>query len=79
MDVLLCHGPVKGYCDGGSGCETMLGHIERLNPRLVVSGHVHSAHGVAEGKGRAQGTRFVNAANAKEGYSMGWDAVVMDI
>ena len=79
MDVLLCHGPVKGYCDEGGGCATMLTHIERVNPRLVVSGHVHSAHGVAEGKGRARGTTFVNAANARKGYSMGWDAVTIDI
>ena len=79
VDVLLCHGPVIGYCDGGLGCETMLKHVERVRPRLVVSGHVHSAHGQMEGEGKTKGTTFVNAANAREGYTMGWDAVTVDI
>ena len=57
----------------------MLKHVERAKPILVVSGHVHSAHGVVEGKGRTKGTTFVNAANARDGYSMGWDAVTIDI
>mmetsp|Transcript_27169 Transcript_27169/g.47418 ORF Transcript_27169/g.47418 Transcript_27169/m.47418 type:complete len:145 (+) Transcript_27169:505-939(+) len=79
VDVLLCHGPCYGFCDNSTGCRTMLQHVERVRPRLVVSGHIHSAHGVMEGTGRTSGTTFINAANAKEGYSMGWDAVVVDI
>lgn len=79
VDILLCHGPVKGYVDGGTGCETLLKHVERVKPLLVVSGHVHGAHGVAEGMGRTKGTTFVNAANAKDGYRMGWDAVTVNL
>ena len=64
LDVLVCHGPVKGYVDGGKGCETMLTHVERTSPRLVVSGHIHFSHGIIQGSGHCGATTFVNAANA---------------
>ena len=47
-----------------------------LRPRLVVSGHIHGAHGVV----RDGDITFVNAANAHKGHGdMGWPAVVVDI
>jgi len=64
LDILICHGPVKGYVDGGKGCQTMLSHVERAAPRLVVSGHIHFANGVVQGKGKHSDSTFVNAANA---------------
>eukprot|EP00656_Telonema_subtile_P015864 TRINITY_DN1834_c0_g1_i2.p1 TRINITY_DN1834_c0_g1~~TRINITY_DN1834_c0_g1_i2.p1 ORF type:complete len:259 (-),score=51.71 TRINITY_DN1834_c0_g1_i2:120-896(-) len=79
VDLLVCHGPVRGYVDGGTGCQTMLQHVERVSPRLVVSGHIHDAHGVATGVGRVGGTVFVNAANARSGQQMGWDPVTVNI
>ena len=79
-DVLLCHGPVKGYADGGKGCTSLLKLVQRLRPRLVVSGHIHFAHAVEEGRGRLAGTTFVNAANARGSHTdMGWEPVVVDI
>lgn len=79
-DILVTHGPVLGFVDGnGAGCPVMLAHVEQARPRLVVCGHIHQAHGVKEGTGSVEGVTFVNAANARQGYSMGWEAVVVDI
>mmetsp|Transcript_49159 Transcript_49159/g.100350 ORF Transcript_49159/g.100350 Transcript_49159/m.100350 type:complete len:247 (+) Transcript_49159:149-889(+) len=74
-DIIICHGPCKDRVDGGRGCQSMLSSVRRVGPRLVVSGHIHHAHGVVEDNG----TVFVNAANANHGYSMGWDSVVVDL
>lgn len=38
IDIIISHGPCKGFADGGSGCETLLQHVHRANPRLVVGG-----------------------------------------
>ena len=50
--------------DGGSGCPDLAAVAERLGLagalRLVVSGHIHHAHGVA----RCGPVVHVNAANA---------------
>ena len=84
-DILITHGPVLGYVDGshcggmGAGCPAMLAHVKQSKPRVVVCGHIHHAHGVAEGTGPLEGVTFINAANARQGYSMGWEAVVHDI
>eukprot|EP00966_Prymnesium_polylepis_P008253 189873-Prymnesium_polylepis.1 len=66
-DVLVCHGPVAGYADGGKGCTELWRLVRRLKPRLVASGHIHFAHGVAEGRFDLTGATFVNAANAGAG------------
>ena len=80
VDILVCHGPVAGHADGGSGCKDLLRHCERTRPRLVVSGHIHSAHGMSEGRGQLKGTTFVNAANARNGHAdMGWPPVIVDL
>ena len=52
--------------------------------RLVVSGHIHEAHGVARMDSRTGGytktkTTFVNAAIANNEYGVGWKPIVIDI
>lgn len=80
VDVLIAHGPVKGYVDGGKGCPELRRLVERLKPRVVVGGHIHFAHGCQQGKFGLAGTTFVNAANARDSHThMGWDPVVLDI
>ena len=80
VDVLVAHGPVNGYVDGGKGCSELRRLVERLKPRVVVGGHIHSAHGVQQGSFGLTSTTFVNAANAKDSHShMGWDPIVLDI
>ena len=54
--------------------------VQRIRPRLVVSGHIHFAHAVVEGWGELAGTTFVNAANARDSHTkMGWEPVVHHI
>ena len=60
-NVLLAHGPVAGYVDGGHGCKTLALHCSRLSNehgllRCVISGHIHSAHGVVKIIGETKGT-----------------------
>lgn len=38
VDVLVAHGPVAGYADGGKGCAELLRVAQRVRPRLVVGG-----------------------------------------
>ena len=78
-DILVCHGPARGFVDGGKGCAVIQKLVERVNPALVVSGHVHSAHGVTTSTpwwGKA--TEYVNAANcaAGEGHTIGWSQAI---
>jgi len=80
VDVLVCHGPVQGYVDDDRGCAELLRLVHRIRPRLVVSGHIHNAHGVEEGRGGLRGTTFVNAANARNSHTtLGWPPVVVDM
>eukprot|EP00565_Helicotheca_tamesis_P003376 CAMPEP_0185729172 /NCGR_PEP_ID=MMETSP1171-20130828/4508_1 /TAXON_ID=374046 /ORGANISM="Helicotheca tamensis, Strain CCMP826" /LENGTH=235 /DNA_ID=CAMNT_0028397951 /DNA_START=95 /DNA_END=802 /DNA_ORIENTATION=- len=65
VDIFVCHGPVAGMVDGKLGCKMLRQTVERLKPNLVVSGHIHQAHGQCEGLG---GIKFVNAANCANGY-----------
>lgn len=66
----------KGFVDGNYGCAAIRRMVERVRPRLFVCGHIHSAHGVAEGP---NGTTFVNAAIVRNGYTAGWEAVEVEI
>ena len=63
IDVLVCHSPVQGHVDGGMGCPSLLKHVHRVKPKLVVCGHIHEARGIVQGVGDFEGTIFVNAAN----------------
>mmetsp|Transcript_25818 Transcript_25818/g.45848 ORF Transcript_25818/g.45848 Transcript_25818/m.45848 type:complete len:134 (+) Transcript_25818:368-769(+) len=78
VDIVVSHGPAKGYVDDGHGCQSLATHMtRRVRPRLVVSGHIHSANGTTK---NADGDiTFVNAAICRNGYTPGWDAVVVDI
>ncbi|KAJ3349715.1 hypothetical protein HDU83_000333 [Entophlyctis luteolus] len=67
VDVLITHAPPYGYGDylkNGVhvGCRALLETVRRLQPALVVSGHVHSGVGTQNGWFGLRNTRFVNAA-----------------
>ena len=52
------------------------------NIRLVVSGHIHEAHGIAkmDRKGYTRrNTVFVNAAISNHAYGVGWRPIVVDL
>lgn len=44
-DVLLVHGPPRGYLDQGKGCPHLRREVERVKPQAVVFGHIHGARG----------------------------------
>lgn len=79
-DIVIAHGPAKGFVDNNGGCPSLTENLARIKPRLFVCGHIHGAHGDEAHtwpKGRV--TKFVNAANCKNGYQIGWEPVVVTI
>lgn len=75
--IVVAHGPADGHVDGGHGCASLAAYLAKLpDLRLVVSGHIHEAHGVETTAG---GTVYVNAAICRGGYRPGWPAEVVDL
>lgn len=70
--VIVSHGPAAGYVDGRHGCPVFTGRCQELKCssdsalRLVVSGHIHGAHGRCNGSFLTElaGVQFINAAIA---------------
>jgi len=79
VDIVVAHGPARGMVDANCGCKALLWAMCRLRPRLVVSGHIHQAHGICRGFGTLRGTTFVNAANCRKGYGLGWESITIDL
>ena len=85
LDVLLTHGPPTSAVDGGAGCGFLRTHVARARPRAVVCGHIHQAHGVADGDGELTGITLANAANAggpkakEHSRNLGWPPIVLDL
>jgi Icc-related predicted phosphoesterase len=70
-DVLICHGPPRGYGDRNPGPDqphlgsaALLETIERVQPRLLLCGHIHSGFG----RYRHGATEIVNAAYVDNDY-----------
>ena len=71
-DVLVCHGPPRGYGDRATsapdspqvGSTALLDAIERIRPRLLVCGHIHPGYGSY----RHGATEIVNAAYVDNHY-----------
>ena len=71
-EILICHGPPRGYGDhtGRSDGQPHVGStaltktIERIQPRLMVCGHIHSGYG----RYRLGETEIVNAAYVDNDY-----------
>jgi len=71
LDILITHGPPKGFLDGGTknssfGCPSLLEFIRLKRPRLVVFGHIHYGYGMVQGTGDFEGITFVNASICRE-------------
>lgn len=68
-DVLLAHGPAKGCADGDKGCPALLKAVSTIQPKLVVSGHIHFARGAVmlRHSSKAVSTTLINAANCGSG------------
>mmetsp|Transcript_25430 Transcript_25430/g.38636 ORF Transcript_25430/g.38636 Transcript_25430/m.38636 type:complete len:118 (-) Transcript_25430:357-710(-) len=44
VDIIVAHNPAEG-CGVAAGCPSLLQAALRVKPALVVSGHIHFAHG----------------------------------
>jgi Icc-related predicted phosphoesterase len=81
VDLLLTHGPSFGHLDtpGGQsnhvGCPYLMRHIQRIKPKIQVSGHIHGSHGHVLG---ADGILYVNASICNENYDPNNKPVVID-
>lgn len=76
IDVLVTHGPPKGYGDWSpydrihAGDDDLLGAIKRVRPRLHCAGHFHSGYGTRELVHEDGGkTLIVNASCCNEAYA----------
>ena len=68
-DIVVAHGPPNGYGDLTArgehvGSTAMTATLERVQPRLMICGHIHPAHG----RYRLGDTEIVNASLVDEEY-----------
>ena len=74
-DVLITHGPPRGFGDGAwdtrAGCEDLLQAVHRVQPRLHLFGHIHQDGGVW----RDRGVCFGNVTT----WECERDATVLDL
>jgi len=66
-DILIAHGPAKNCADGNKGCPALLKAVQRCQPEVVISGHVHFARGACQLRHNGGHTLLVNAANCGSG------------
>lgn len=80
-DVLITHGPPKGFGDRPFGrekpvgCDDLLAAVLRIKPKLHVFGHIHGGYGFDV----FNGTIFLNASSVDEAYKPVNSPVVFDI
>jgi Icc-related predicted phosphoesterase len=86
-DILVCHGPPRGYGDNVPrtrlpdepvGSPSLLRRIEQIRPRLVVFGHIHNGRGQWELSGESP-TTLANVTILDERYEMAHQPVVFDL
>ena len=69
--ILVLHFPVKGHLDEvprgeHAGSEAALRIVQKYQPSLVISGHIHETRGV---KVDDNGVKFVNPGALKDGFA----------
>jgi Icc-related predicted phosphoesterase len=84
VDVLVSHQPPLGYGDrthehSGKawhrGSRELLAAIERVRPRVVICGHIHSDHGRSE----YQGIPIYNVSLVDEQYRLAHRPTVIEL
>lgn len=68
-DILLLHGPPKGFgCAGlyGAGSQSLTDRIAEIQPKLVVCGHIHEGYGEYE----IGQTKVINVSSLDEYYKI---------
>lgn len=79
-DILLTHGPAYGFGDfvlydqEHAGSKALLRHIERVQPRLHVFGHIHEGYGQYQiGNTISANVSYVDRGNRPKRAVMTWD------
>jgi Icc-related predicted phosphoesterase len=77
-DIVICHGPPYGYGDRAGdqrdlgqprvGSPALTDALNRVNPRLMVCGHIHA--GTGDYRLRGKQTRIINAAVVDHHYKV---------
>ena len=80
VDVLITHGPPKGYGDvtvrgDVVGCEDLLERVLEVKPKYHIYGHIHEGFGIYS----TEPTTFINASNMDEKYQMVNEPVVLEV
>ena len=79
IDILISHGPVYGILDEVNGehvgCGDLLNELERIKPKILVCGHLHSAHGIKE----INGTKYINCAVLNDQYTMSFKPTIFKL
>ena len=73
-DVLIVHGPPYGCRDNAKGrqhvgCRELMDAIIRVQPRLVIFGHIHECYGCSRLNG-ISGPLLINASSMQRGEAM---------
>ena len=81
VDVLITHGPAYGILDVVEGktehlgCESLIKYINKIKPKIHISGHIHSGRGVIE----KNGVLHINASTTTERYEPINKPIVIDL
>ena len=77
VDIIVAHCPAKGFVDKCFGCNALLSTVNRVKPKVVISGHIHDARGIMASKDG--NITFVNAANAGDSHTIQKQPIVLDL
>jgi calcineurin-like phosphoesterase family protein len=78
--ILITHSPAYGMCDKvenrppSLGCESLIKYIDKIKPKIHITGHIHSGRGIIE----KDGTIFINASICTERYEPINKPIVID-
>lgn len=85
-DVLVTHGPPYGYCDISDfqpgqhlGSKSLLKHIMRVLPKLVVFGHIHTGSHDPIQVGNTKQCNIVNVSYVNERYKPAYPPFTIDL
>ena len=66
VDILVTHGPPRGFLDNSKGCQDLRNRVFEVKPKLHIFGHTHGGYGQLEGLG----IKFVNASSMNDSYEL---------
>ena len=85
IDVLVSHQPPYGYCDAvpdfrtgrpsPQGSRELLTAIDRVKPKVVICGHIHEGHGLAD----RDGVPIFNVSVVDEHYRLVHAPTIIDM